>query len=165
MKILIPGPRQQITFGLVMLLMVPVGVAAPTPDAPHLPQNATASEKNMQPNAHGAEKNTTGVRTLASYANSPVPMWTQAADEGQQEVAPTAVPAGQQTSTQPVGTAAAPYVKPEGVPASRPAGAAIAPAKQRRSYSFAIRVGLLIGAGIAIGTVAAASLNSPSRPH
>ena len=69
------------------------------------------------------------------------------------------------SSQQPVGTAAAPSIKAEGVPASRPAGAAIAPAKQKRSRTFAIRVALLVGAGIAIGTVAAASMGSPSRPH
>lgn len=71
----------------------------------------------------------------------------------------------QQNQKQPVGTAVAPVVKPEGVAASRPAGAAIAPAKQRRVRSFAIRVGLLVAAGVAIGTVAAASLGSPARPH
>lgn len=64
----------------------------------------------------------------------------------------------------PVGTAAAPYIKPEGSPASRPAGAAIAPAKQRRIRSIALRVGLLVGGAIAIGTVAAASMGSSSRP-
>jgi hypothetical protein len=84
----------------------------------------------------------------------------------QSQQTPQTAPANQQTpATQPVGTAAAPYIKPEGVPASRPAGAAIAPAKQRRIRQIAIRVGLLVGAGIAIGTVAAASLGSPARPH
>ena len=71
----------------------------------------------------------------------------------------------QRSGTPPVGTAAAPYVEPGGVAASRPAGAAIAPAKQRRTRSFAIKVGLLVGAGIAIGVVTAVSLSSPSRPH
>jgi hypothetical protein len=71
----------------------------------------------------------------------------------------------QNTSPAPVGTAAAPYEKPEGAPASRPAGAAIAPAKQRRVKSFAIKTALVVGAGVAIGVVVAASLGSSSRPH
>jgi hypothetical protein len=70
-----------------------------------------------------------------------------------------------QQSPAPVGTAAAPMVTTAGAPGSRPAGAAIAPAKQRRTHTLAIRVALIVGAGIAIGTVAAASLGSPSHPH
>jgi hypothetical protein len=69
-----------------------------------------------------------------------------------------------QQNTTPVGTAVAPMVRPEGTAASRPAGAAIAPAKQRRTHTIAIRVALLVGAGVAIGTVAAATLGSPSHP-
>ena len=69
------------------------------------------------------------------------------------------------TSQVPVGTAAAPVIRSEGNPASRPAGAAIAPAKQRRTRSYALRIGLIIGAAVAIGVVTAASLSSSSRPH
>ncbi len=65
----------------------------------------------------------------------------------------------------PVGTAAAPYERVTGVPASRPAGAAIAPAKQKRSRSILIRVGLIAAAGVAIGTVVALSTASSSKPH
>ena len=65
----------------------------------------------------------------------------------------------------PVGTAAAPAEKTLGATASRPAGAAIAPAKQRRSRSFLIHVGIIVGACAAVGTVAALSHASPSQPH
>jgi hypothetical protein len=65
----------------------------------------------------------------------------------------------------PVGTAVAPYEKGIGIAASRPAGAVIAPAKQRRSRSFVIKVGLLIGAAVAVGTVVGLSSASPSRPQ
>ena len=86
--------------------------------------------------------------------------------QGSQTVDPQATPREPQSSTPlPQGTAAAPDLRPEGSPASRPAGAAIAAAKQKRSHSFAIRVGLLVGAGIAIGTVVALSAGSSSRPN
>jgi len=49
-----------------------------------------------------------------------------------------------------------------GVMASRPAGAAIAPAKQRRARTIAIRVALIVGAGVAIGTVMALTHGTPS---
>ncbi len=65
----------------------------------------------------------------------------------------------------PAGTAAAPVIRSTGSPASAPAGAAIAPAKQRRARSYALRVGLIVGAAVAVGVVAAASLSSSSRPH
>ncbi len=72
---------------------------------------------------------------------------------------------GQSSSSQPVGTAVAPLIKPVGVAASRPAGAAIAPAKQRRIRVLAIRWGLIVGGAIALGTVAAATMGSPRRPN
>lgn len=65
----------------------------------------------------------------------------------------------------PVGTAVAPVVRADGTPASRPAGAAIAPSRQARKHSLALRVGLIVGAAVAIGVVTAASLSSSSRPH
>lgn len=67
------------------------------------------------------------------------------------------------TLQQPTGTAAAPPVTTSGNAASRPAGAAIAPPKQRQVHSLLIKVGLLAGAGVAVGTVAALSAASPSR--
>lgn len=63
------------------------------------------------------------------------------------------------------GTAIAPYEKQDGITGSRPAGAAIAAGKQRRTHTFAIRVGLIVGAAIAVGVVAAASEGSPARAN
>jgi hypothetical protein len=71
----------------------------------------------------------------------------------------------QDNSRQPAGTAVAPYDTGVGVAASRPAGAAIAPAKQKRTRSILIKVGVLVGAAVAVGTVAGLSMASPSKPH
>jgi len=81
-----------------------------------------------------------------------------------QSAATAASPEQQQTSQQPVGTAAAPPEGAAGVTASRPAGAVIAPAKQRRARVILIRVGLLVGAGVAVGTVLALTRGTPSQP-
>jgi hypothetical protein len=70
----------------------------------------------------------------------------------------------QKTDQKPVGTAAAEKPVTTGVAASDAAGAAIAPAKQRRSRSLLIKVGAIIGAGVAVGTIAALSSASPNRP-
>ena len=69
-----------------------------------------------------------------------------------------------QPGQKPVGTAAAESVPATGVAASQPAGTAIAPGKQRRTRSLVIKVGALVGAGVAIGTVAALSLGTSSKP-
>jgi hypothetical protein len=63
-----------------------------------------------------------------------------------------------------VGTAAAEFIKTTGVAASKPAGSAIAPAKQRRARSILIKVAAIAGAGVAVGAVVALSAASPSRP-
>lgn len=73
-------------------------------------------------------------------------------------------PQPQPRPKEPMGTAAAETVPTMGVAASRPAGAALAPAKQRRVRTILIRVGALLGAGAAIGATVALSEGSPSRP-
>jgi hypothetical protein len=65
---------------------------------------------------------------------------------------------------QPQGAAAARLQPTTGTAASQPAGAAMAPARQKRSRSFLIRLGVLAGASIAVGTVVALSSASPSKP-
>jgi len=65
---------------------------------------------------------------------------------------------------QPQGAAAARVLHTTGAATYQPAGAAIAPAKQRRSRSFLIRMGVLAAAGIAVGSVIALSSASSSKP-
>jgi len=98
--------------------------------------------------------------------DSPQPAGVQAPEQPSQAPAapqPSAAPQ-QDQSPRPVGTAAAPYERTMGVAASRPAGAAIAPAKQRRVRTILISLGVIAGAGIAVGSVAALSHGSPGRP-
>jgi hypothetical protein len=64
----------------------------------------------------------------------------------------------------PVGTAAAEPMHAGGIAASQPAGVAVAPAKQRRTRTIVIRVGAIIGAGVAVGTVAALTQATSSKP-
>jgi hypothetical protein len=64
---------------------------------------------------------------------------------------------------QPSGTAVAPAVQTSGSAASKPAGVAIAPPKQRQIRSWLIRFGFIAGAGAALGTVVALSAASPGR--
>lgn len=143
--------ERPVACGIALLLAAPAGFAAvgPLPDAPQ----PVAAGKSAQGSTQVPPQETYSSSLLLAQAGSPPPAPSQTAPPGQQNA-----------PQQPVGTAAAPYVRPEGVPASRPAGAAIAPAKQRRVRIYAVRIALLVGAAVAIGTVVAASEGSPARP-
>ena len=64
----------------------------------------------------------------------------------------------------PLGTAVAPAPAVSGVTAAQPAGVAIAPARQRRVRTIVLRVGAILGAGAALGTVIALTEATPSKP-
>lgn len=163
MRTFFPGLGRPISCFLITLLVFPSSRAA----TPSLSQGAGL----VLPDGDQSRSDGQDTRKIPTTAAQPEPVRQQTDPkpaEGAEQKPQTSVPADtkQQNSVPPpVGTAAAPSIRREGVPGSRPAGAAIAPGKQRRTRSFAIRVGLLVGAGIAIGTVVAASLGSPSRPQ
>ncbi|HEX4283715.1 MAG TPA: hypothetical protein VHZ28_01395 [Terracidiphilus sp.] len=132
----------------------PQGTAAPVSPEPSRPKEELAANESV---------------AASSIPDAPTPQTEQsnapAASQSGTAPAKTSPPADPpQQETRPLGTAAAPETKPTGVTGSRPAGAVIAPAKQRRAHAILISVGLLAGAGIAIGSVAALSKGSPSRP-
>ncbi|MGD0987001.1 MAG: hypothetical protein ABR874_04265 [Candidatus Sulfotelmatobacter sp.] len=70
----------------------------------------------------------------------------------------------QNAPQKPVGTAAAGAPDASGIAASQPAGAAIAPAKQHRTRTIVIKVGAIIGAGVAVGTIVALTAATSSKP-
>jgi hypothetical protein len=73
-------------------------------------------------------------------------------------------PQPKQQPEQPVGAAAAEKVPVAGGAAAKPAGAAIAPAKQHQTRSLLIKLGAVAAGAVAIGTVYALSKASPSKP-
>lgn len=85
-----------------------------------------------------------------------------APDTTSQTLAPPPPP--QQPMQQPLGTATAEGVPTVGGAASRPAGEAIAPAKQNQRRSLLIKIGLIAAAGAAGGIVYGLSKSSPSKP-
>lgn len=64
----------------------------------------------------------------------------------------------------PVGTAAAEAPNVSGITAAQPAGVAIAPAKQRRVRTLVLKVGAIVGAGVAVGTTLALTMGTSSKP-
>lgn len=104
----------------------------------------------------------------ANPQNSPAAQQTGSAAAPQANT-PAKPPADAQAQAdqklqRPVGTAAAEAPKVSGITAAQPAGIAIAPAKQHRVRTIAIKVGAILGAGAAIGTVIALTEATPSKP-
>jgi hypothetical protein len=115
--------------------------------------------------ATAQERQQSAPSSPAAVSENALPDSPQPAEQNPQPANPQPDPGQpQDKSPKPVGTAAAPYERTMGIAASRPAGAAIAPAKQRRVRTILISVGVIVGAGIAVGSVAALSHGSPSRP-
>lgn len=176
--------KRPIAVLLVALLAVPFGEAAAFPRQAAAPPQQQTPPSQLPATAPATSEAAPGSGAGASDAETAPPPSQPSTQQTAQPKSvdenngPGTPPSGtpqssasqsssdtqQNGETKPVGTAAAPYEKPAGVAASRPAGAAIAPAKQRRSRSFLIKVGLIVGAGVALGTVVALSQGSSSRP-
>jgi hypothetical protein len=106
---------------------------------------------------------------------APVTTYPDAAGAQQEQTSPDAQTAPAQTTTipeapqpkkpaEPVGAATAESVPTTGGAAAKPAGVAIAPAKQHQTRSLLIKVGAVLAAGAALGTVYALSHGTSSTP-
>lgn len=121
--------------------------------------NATASEKPVSqselPDSPSASRS-----GWQDTQNRPGSLDTQSTSTALEEAqSPKSIPL-----QQPVGTAAAGSSKVSGIAAAQPAGIAIAPAKQRRVRTIVLRVGAIVGTGVAVGTVVALSRATLSKP-
>jgi len=126
------------------------------------PAILSAQEPSGTPNSETPVQQTSSSNSTAPDSELPEsPGATQVRQDSSTTVPSPSTQTG--TETQPSGTAAAPAVPVTGNVVCRPAGAAVAPPKQRQSRSFLIKLGLIAGAGVALGTVAALSFSSPAR--
>lgn len=175
----------------VLLLIVSVVLcgAPPLAEAQQNAQNAPAngSEQDIPlvdtPASHQQPPSPTGTSADPSQGPlEPLPPSPQSQQQQQLPDAPSAsqaqpagtpqappvpmanAPAPQKTASEPVGTATAERTPTAGGAASKPAGTAIAPAKQRQVRSLLIKLGAVAGAGVALGTVMALSRSTPSTP-
>lgn len=158
--------KKSVALGLVSLLAVPLAEAAPK----SIPQQQSAQPAQSVAAAPLRQQDAAPRGSEPAVSSSQLPDSPDSAqtiaqqDNGSSPTASQPEAQQQQTPALPMGTAVAPVEKPVGVPASRPAGAAIAPAKQRRTRVILISVGIVVGAAVALGTVYGLSNASPSRP-
>jgi hypothetical protein len=160
--------RRPLAIALALLVALPFAPATAnaqetTPTSTQ--QSAPAQQQETTPTQQQGAPSVPPPLPNPNRPNESAPVTAPAPANMQPPPAQQPAPPAQPAPPTPVGTAAAPYEKSVGVAASRPAGVVIAPAKQRRTRSFLIRTGLLIGAAIAVGTVVALSNASPSQPH
>jgi hypothetical protein len=166
MKILSSWLRKQTAVCLVILLAAPLADAAPPPQqqASNSQQSQAVTTTQNRPEtldskAVKPEADTSPAEPV--YPDNPAPVPPQAPSQSAQSGSDQQ----QNPAPKPVGTAAAPYEKTTGVAASRPAGAVIAPAKQKRARAILISMGIVLGGAVAVGTVVALSKGSPSKPN
>ncbi len=135
---------------------------------------ATASTQNQQQTANPQEPGTGRVDPTAGpktpvpsseLPEAPAPADQAAPAPQAQPPAATAQSAPQQQKPQePLGTATAERGNTAGGPASKPAGMAIAPAKQKQTRSLLIKLGAVAAAGAAFGIVYGLTRATPSTP-
>jgi hypothetical protein len=154
---------------------------APTDQAQpgNAPAPATSPAQNTQPAAPANQNQpqqqpvSPGTSVNPSQAPlAPVTTYPDAAGAQQEQPSPNAEP---QTTTvpeapkpkpqtEPVGAATAESVPTAGGAAAKPAGIAIAPAKQHQTRSLLFKIGAVVAAGAALGTVYALSHSTSSTP-
>jgi hypothetical protein len=159
---------QAVAVCLALLLASPLTLAAaPAPQQPAAQQRASAQQLPDAPvplaqSSAPASSASSGASETALAQPPALP--GESSSQAQQ--APGTQDLDQQNQAQkPVGTAAGPVTQPAGVAGARPAGAAIAPAKQRRVHALFIRVAIIVAAVGATGAVIGLSKASPSRPQ
>jgi hypothetical protein len=160
-----PAPVQNQT------TIAPAGTT-PNNSQPAAPASQSQQAQPQQQNQAQPQKpvNPSGTTVNPSQAPlAPVTTYPDASGaQQQQQPAQTNIPEGPQPKRQqqnePLGAAAAERVPTAGGAAAKPAGVAIAPAKQHQTRSLLIKVGAALAAGAAVGTVYALSHSTSSTP-
>jgi hypothetical protein len=150
---------------IVSFTTAPLVCAQQAGDAPQA-QTAPAQNSQTQPATQDQQPAQTAPQNQAPANHQPpVELPENPGQSNTNEPANNApTPAQQpQQKQEPNGTAVAPQIETSGGAASKPAGVAIAPPKQHRVRSLLIKLGVLAGAGVAIGTVVGLSAASPSH--
>lgn len=106
----------------------------------------------------------TSSSTGTTEAPAPLPNAPSAQAAQNSQAESSSRPAPQKQDQNPLGAAAAQQGVTAGGAASRPAGNAIAPAKQRQMRSLLIKLGAIAAGGAAIGAIVALSRGTPSVP-
>ena len=159
----------------VLLCNVPQYMAAQTAgnQGAQATQSQTPSDQNVPRDAQSQTRPDPSQAPLAPVPTArpadnnsvppDAPSEVQRSQEAQQEQ-PNSAPKPPQQPAAPLGTATAQQGATRGGVASKPAGEAIAPAKQHQVHSLLIKVGLLAAGAAAVGAVVGLTRGTSSVP-
>jgi hypothetical protein len=149
----------------------PADQTAPATQQPGTTQPSTVqdvppatTQQSAPPSGSTVDPSQGPLNPVPTQSTPDAPSATQPPAQQPQTQPTTGQPGTQQTQREPLGAAAAEGIRTAGGGASRPAGSAIAPAKQHQVRSFLIKLGAVAAAGVAIGTVYALSKGTSSTP-
>jgi cell division protein FtsN len=164
-QVQLPPPEQILPSSVPMPTTVkPAANQTSLPDAPSTSRLIAAQQPEVvpvgpqQPTPPPTEQ--APADTTQTPSDQAQPNQTQP-DQAQPQP-PATAPA--QGTEQPLGTAAAEKGETRGGAASKPAGVAIAPAKQKRSKSFLIKLGAVAAGAAAVGAIYALTRSTSSTP-
>lgn len=161
----------------VLLCNVPQYVAAQTANdqSAQTTQSQAPTDQNVSPDAQA--QSTRPDPSQAPLAPAPTakpadnnsvppdaPSEVQRSQQAQQDQTPSTPKPAQQQPAAPLGTATAQQGATRGGVASKPAGEAIAPAKQRQMHSLLIKFGLLAAGAAAVGAVVGLTRGTSNVP-
>jgi len=155
-----PQPGQQ---GQAPQAVPPAANQPPASAAPEQTQPAKPSPNGTNPNSTTIDPSQGPLQPVTTYPDATGQ--NESATTPQQTTNPPDAPQPKsQQPSQPVGAATAERVPTAGGAAAKPAGAAIAPAKQHQTRGLLIKIGAIAAAGAALGTVYALSRGTGSLP-
>jgi hypothetical protein len=145
-------------------------VAPATTPAPNIQATPPAGQSQQQPGNQGTTVNPSQapLQPVTTYPDATGAQQQEPSPNAPAQTAPaqTTIPEGPQPKkpSEPVGAATAESVPTAGGAAAKPAGVAIAPAKQHQTRSLLIKIGAVVAAGAALGTVYALSHGTSPTP-
>jgi cytoskeletal protein RodZ len=144
-----------LTGGLLVSGDMPLLASPPQPSSPQSNSSQVSSSQSSSNQSSSIQPSS--IQTVPPQSDQPVRKQEEALPDAPQ--AQAAQTSSQQTT--PSGAAGAKAATVKGAPVAQPAGAAVAPPRQHGHRSLLIKMGLLAGAGIAVGSVVALSERSP----
>jgi len=128
-------------------------------------QQQSTPQNNQQQNGVSVDPSQGPLQPVPAQ-NQPATQSNQNTEEPQQPLpaTPAPQPKPEQQMQQPLGAATAEGVPTVGGGASRPAGEAIAPDKQKQRHSLLLKLGLIAAVGVAGGVVYGLSKGTSSQP-
>lgn len=138
----------------------PQGTDQATPAQPQSP-----SQPSDQQSGTTVDPSKAPLQPITTYPDAPTPQQDQQQTTTQPVTTTTEpTPQEQQRPSEPVGAAAAEKAQTAGGAASKPAGSAIAPAKQHQTRGLLFKIGAIAAGGLAAGTVYALTRGTSSKP-